>query len=201
VQFDGFRSYQRSEAELWEHMALTRVRPIAGDEEFRAEVSAAIAGIVALPRDPAKVAAEVRAMRDLIARAKGDQDPWDVKLAAGGLTDIDFLAQAITLAHGAAYPSLVGLSTEDAIVEAAKAGLIEDGHARSLGEARTLLNDAFHWQRLVIEGPFDAAAVPAAILRRLANALGRPDPATLLADLRESQEKVRQIFDEALGAG
>ena len=43
VQFDGFRTYQRAEAELWEHMALTRARAVAGDATFGAEVSQAIA--------------------------------------------------------------------------------------------------------------------------------------------------------------
>ena len=69
-------------------------------------------------------------MRELIAREKGDQDPWDVKLAAGGLTDIDFLAQALTLSHAAAHPSLVGLPAEATLAEAAEAGLIEDAQAR-----------------------------------------------------------------------
>ena len=31
TQFKGFVSYQRDEAETWEHMALTRARPVAGD--------------------------------------------------------------------------------------------------------------------------------------------------------------------------
>ena len=33
-QFRGFVAYQTSEAELWEHMALTRARVLAGDEAF-----------------------------------------------------------------------------------------------------------------------------------------------------------------------
>jgi glutamate-ammonia-ligase adenylyltransferase len=201
VQFDGFRAYQRTEAELWEHMALTRARAVAGDQEFAAEVSEAIAGIVALPRDPARVFAEVRGMRGLIAREKGDQDPWDVKLAAGGLTDIDFVAQALTLAHAAKHSSLIDLPTEQTITEAAMIGLLAEDHARVLVQGHTLLSDVFHWQRLTIEGPFDAATVPPAILRRVANAVGRPDAATLLADLRETQRDVRRIFDEVLGAG
>jgi glutamate-ammonia-ligase adenylyltransferase len=182
-------------------MALTRARAVAGDHDFAAEASEAIAGIVALPRDPARVFAEVRAMRGLIAREKGDQDPWDVKLAAGGLTDIDFVAQALTLAHAAKHSSLIDLPTEQTITEAAMIGLLAEDHARVLVQGHTLLSDVFHWQRLTIEGPFDAATVPPAILRRVANAVGRPDAATLLADLRETQRDVRRIFDEVLGAG
>ena len=177
---------------------MTRARAVAGHDGFGTEAWRAIGDIIALPRDPIKVAAKVRAMRELVAREKGDQDPWDVKLAAGGLTDIDFLAQAITLAHAATHPSLIGLSTEATITEAAKTGLLDESDAGVLIEAHTLLNDTFHWQRLTIEGPFDAATIPTAILRRLANALGRPDSSTLLEDLREAQRSVRAIFAKRL---
>ena len=92
-QFRGFVSYQQNEADLWEHMALTRARVLAGDERFGLQVSDAIAAIVCAKRDPAHVFKEVRAMRELIAQEKGDDDPWDLKLARGGLTDLDFIAQ------------------------------------------------------------------------------------------------------------
>jgi [glutamine synthetase] adenylyltransferase / [glutamine synthetase]-adenylyl-L-tyrosine phosphorylase len=198
VQFRGFVSYQRSEAELWEHMALTRARAIAGDEKFCANVAQAVEDIIALPRNREKVAAEVRAMRELIAREKGDQDPWDVKLAAGGLTDIDFLAQAITLSSAEAHRPLIGLPSEGTIEEALKLSLLAEGDARVLRHAHTLLHDVFQWQRLTIEGRFDAAGIPPAILRRVANAVGRPNAAALLEDLREAQASVREVFERIL---
>ena len=39
TQLASFRAYQASEAEIWEHMALTRARPIAGDDSLAAEAS------------------------------------------------------------------------------------------------------------------------------------------------------------------
>ena len=140
-QFEGFIAYQRTEAELWEHMALTRARVIAGDEAFGAAVADAIADDRRLPRaSPPRSAAEVRAMRELIATEKGDQDPWDLKLAPGGLTDLDFLAQALVLAHASDHPSLVG--TGDAAAcspRPRRLGLLpEAGRARARRSARAL---------------------------------------------------------------
>jgi [glutamine synthetase] adenylyltransferase / [glutamine synthetase]-adenylyl-L-tyrosine phosphorylase len=199
-QFRGFVAYQRTEAELWEHMALTRARVIAGDEAFGAEVSRAISDIVALPRERRNVASEVRAMRDLIAREKGDQDPWDLKLAAGGLTDLDFIAQAITLVDAARHPALIGLATPAVFAEAARAGLLAEADAQQLGAAHSLFNDIFQWQRLAIEGRFDAPSVSPAILQRLAAAVGRPNAAVLLEDLNETRNNVREIFSRVLQA-
>jgi len=199
-QFKGFIAYERGEAELWEHMALTRARVIAADGTFGPTVTQGIAGIVGCRRDPAEVAAAVRAMRELIAKEKGDQDPWDLKLAAGGLTDLDFLAQALVLAYGNEQPSLVGQPTRAALVEAAKAGLLSQADGRALAEAHEQLTGIFQWQRLAIAGPFDAAAVPPAILQRLAAVAGLPDARILLEHLNETRARVREIFSRTLDA-
>ncbi|HVL74136.1 MAG TPA: bifunctional [glutamine synthetase] adenylyltransferase/[glutamine synthetase]-adenylyl-L-tyrosine phosphorylase, partial [Beijerinckiaceae bacterium] len=196
-QFRGFVAYQAGEAELWEHMALTRARVLAADASFGDEVAAAVAGIVAQPRSPAEVAKQVRAMRALIAQEKGDRDPWDIKLAAGGLTDVDFLAQAILLAHGRDRPDLVGRPTDEVLLAAAALGLTGAEEARELVEAHRLFGAVLHWQRLMIAGPFDPAAVSPAILKRLAAAVGLPDAGVLLRQLDDARARVRAIAAEA----
>ncbi|WP_201830305.1 bifunctional [glutamine synthetase] adenylyltransferase/[glutamine synthetase]-adenylyl-L-tyrosine phosphorylase [Microvirga zambiensis] len=193
-QFQGFLNYQKNEAELWEHMALTRARVLAGDEAFGAEVSHAIKDILTAKRDRKKVFKDVRAMRELIAQEKGDDDPWDMKLARGGLTDLDFLAQGLVLAHAHRHRTLAGLSTEATFAEAQVAGLLSADDARTLIDAHRLFNDIFQWQRLTIEGKFDAATVLPVILKRLATVAGLPSAKVLLEHLGEMYRKVSAIL-------
>ena len=40
-------------------------------------------------------------MRGAIAKEKGDRERWDLKYAAGGLIDIEFIAQYLQLVHAA----------------------------------------------------------------------------------------------------
>jgi [glutamine synthetase] adenylyltransferase / [glutamine synthetase]-adenylyl-L-tyrosine phosphorylase len=197
-QFRGFVAYQQSEADLWEHMALTRARVLAGDEAFGKRVTEAVTAIIDTPRTAAAVFPEVRAMRDLIAREKGDADPWDLKLARGGLTDLDFIAQALTLAYGAQHPALFGHPTETTFLVAREAGLLSEPDARLLVDAHKLLGDIFQWQRLTIEGRFDAATVPPAILKRLAGVAGLPNAGVLLGHLDETRGRVREVFERVL---
>ncbi|MBJ6126173.1 bifunctional [glutamine synthetase] adenylyltransferase/[glutamine synthetase]-adenylyl-L-tyrosine phosphorylase [Microvirga splendida] len=196
-QFKGFVNYQKTEADLWEHMALTRARVLAGDEAFGADVAQAIKDILTAERNPKHVFREVRAMRELIAQEKGDGDPWDMKLARGGLTDLDFIAQGLVLAHANAHPSLAGLSTEATFAEAQTAGLLSSDNARTLAEAHRLFNDIFQWQRLTIEGKFDAENVPAVILKRLATVAGLPSTKVLLEHLGAMRGCVRSVVDTA----
>ncbi|MBA1158031.1 bifunctional [glutamine synthetase] adenylyltransferase/[glutamine synthetase]-adenylyl-L-tyrosine phosphorylase [Microvirga mediterraneensis] len=197
-QFKGFVSYQTSEADLWEHMALTRARVLAGDEEFGADVSDAIISILSPKRDPKAVFKEVRAMRELIAQEKGDSDPWDLKLARGGLTDLDFIAQALVLAHGHVHPSLIGQAAEGVFAKAQDEGLLDSEDARSLIEAHKLFNDIFQWQRLTIEGRFDAETAPKPILKRLSTVAGLPNETVLLSHLSDTYRQVTEIYKAVL---
>ncbi|NBJ11530.1 bifunctional [glutamine synthetase] adenylyltransferase/[glutamine synthetase]-adenylyl-L-tyrosine phosphorylase [Microvirga sp. SYSU G3D207] len=195
-QFKGFVNYQKTEADLWEHMALTRARVLAGDDAFGSDVAQAVKDILTRERDPKHVFKEVRAMRELIAQEKGDDDPWDMKLARGGLTDLDFIAQALVLAHAHKHPSLAGLSTEATIAEAQSVGLLSSDDARTLTEAHRLFNDIFQWQRLTIEGTFDAEKVPPVILKRLATVAGLPSAKVLLEHLAEVRSAIRKIVSK-----
>lgn len=198
TQFRGFLSYQRAGADLWEHMALTRARVVAGDGGLADDATRAIAEVVTLPRDPAVVAREVLAMRRLIAKEKGEGDPWDMKLAAGGLTDLDFLAQTYVLACAHQRPGLVGLSPGAALARAGVDGFFTEDETQALAGAQALLSRVFHWQRLTVEGHFDPKTAPAAILRRLAAEAGLPDVKRLAAELDETRARVREIFTRTL---
>ena len=59
------------------------------------------------PRDAASVASDVADMRRAIALEKGEDDIWDLKYAAGGLVDIDFIAQYLQLVHAADKPDIL----------------------------------------------------------------------------------------------
>ncbi|MCG6122086.1 MAG: bifunctional [glutamine synthetase] adenylyltransferase/[glutamine synthetase]-adenylyl-L-tyrosine phosphorylase [Microvirga sp.] len=194
TQFRGFAAYQAEDADLWEHMALTRARVVAGDDDFAPRVAKAVRDVVAMPRDFREVAGEVLAMRRLIAKEKGEDDTWDMKLAAGGLTDLDFLAQAITLGHGSEHPALVDCAPRDVLRVAGELGIISPDDAERLCAAQKLVGDVLHWQRLTIDGPFDPSTAPPPILRRLAAEAGLPDVKRLERELADTRKAVRALF-------
>ena len=196
TQFSGFAAYHEREAELWEHMALTRARVVAGDARFGAKVASTIATVVTRPRDARAVFASVAQMRDLVEREKPARGDWDLKLAPGGLLDLDFLAQALVLAHSAEHVDLAAASTDAVFAEAARAGIVPSGTAAELIDAFTRQNDVLHWLRLTTGG--DDNAPGASTLRRLAALTGAPDEGELQAHLSERRRFVRSAFDRIL---
>jgi [glutamine synthetase] adenylyltransferase / [glutamine synthetase]-adenylyl-L-tyrosine phosphorylase len=198
TQFASFAQYQRSEAETWEHMALTRARVIAGDDSLAREIGAAIRETLGAKRVPAKVAKDVREMRALIAREKGARDPWDFKLVAGGLLDIEFIAQFLVLAFACNRPEILDVSTRAVIEKAGVAGILTDSHADSLAQAHRLYTDATQVMRLAIDGPFDPANAASGVKRRVAAAAGLPDFDALQGALAQAREQVQTIFASVL---
>ncbi len=71
VSFAAFESYYAGEAETWEYLALTRARVAwATSPAFAARAAAAIEAKLRAPRDARRTAADVRAMRQLMARER-----------------------------------------------------------------------------------------------------------------------------------
>ena len=196
AQLTGFVAYQRGEAELWEHMALTRARVVAGDATLAAELIAAIRITVAASREPGAVNAAVRDMRAIVEREKPFHGPLDLKLAPGGLLDLDFLAQALVLGHADRHPDLTGLDAAAVFARAAEKGLLALDAADRLIAAYRLFDDVHHWQRLMVEGE-PTSASPIA-LARLATAVGLPDAKTLSAQIDAERREVRSLFERLL---
>ena len=105
---DAFALYQEQQAWTWEHQALLRARPVAGDQEVVDLFGSVRRSVLARERDPAKLKTDIASMR---TRMRGEHahkgDYFDIKLDPGGLTDIEFMVQYWVLAHAHALPQLL----------------------------------------------------------------------------------------------
>jgi glutamate-ammonia-ligase adenylyltransferase len=200
VQIEGFTGYQEREAWTWEHMALTRARVVSAPAEFAARVEAVIRDILRRPRDAALIAGDVVEMRAAIAAEKGDADRWDLKYAAGGLVDIEFIAQYLQLIHAHKLPDILDTSTVRVLDKALHLQLLPIEDAEVLRPAVQFYHDVTQILRLCLPGPFDPKTAGAGLLRLLARAADVPDFATLDATLIETQAKVRASFVRILGS-
>ena len=117
TSFDAFRRYQSEEAWTWEHLALTRARPLAGEAGLMRDVEAFRKALLEEVRDTSKVKSDVQSMRRRLSEAKPSQHGLDVRSGAGALQDIELFAQTATYLSGE--------------------------NARRLGDQLTLLDDSF----------------------------------------------------------
>jgi glutamate-ammonia-ligase adenylyltransferase len=199
TQIGSFTGYQESEAWTWEHLALTRARVVSASPGFGARVEKVIRDILRRPRDAELIAGDVVEMRAAIAKEKGDSERWDIKYAAGGLVDIEFIAQYLQLVHAHELPDILDTSTARVLDKAWALHVLAVEDAEVLRPAARLYQDLTQILRLCLTGPFDAKTVGAGLLRLLARAADVPDFAALDATLIETQAKVRASFVRILG--
>jgi [glutamine synthetase] adenylyltransferase / [glutamine synthetase]-adenylyl-L-tyrosine phosphorylase len=200
THIDGFIGYQEREAWTWEHMALTRARVVAASAGFAARVERAIHDVLCRQRDSAAVAADVVEMRGAIAKEKGDADAWDLKYAAGGLIDIEFIAQFLQLVNASAAPDILDVSTARVLDKAARAEILKPEDAEVLRPAARLYHDLTQILRLCLPGAFDPKTASAGVLGLLTRAADLPDFPALRAHLAEMERQVRDCFVRILGA-
>jgi [glutamine synthetase] adenylyltransferase / [glutamine synthetase]-adenylyl-L-tyrosine phosphorylase len=200
TQLDGFISYQEREAWTWEHMALTRARVVSGPADLVARIETAIRETLCRERDAEIIADDVVTMRGAIAKEKGDADVWDLKYVAGGLVDIEFIAQFLQLTHAATAPEILDTSTLRVLEKAGRLGVLKPQDAEVLLPAVRLFHDLTQILRLCLSGPFDPRTAHAGILALLARAADLPDFAALQAHIEDTQRRVRECFVRILGS-
>src|SRR5207244_12367782 len=108
---------------------------ISASAELTARVESVIRGGLRRPRNAREVAADVIEMRRAIAMEKGDDNRWDLKYAAGGLIDIEFIAQYLQLVYGASAPDILDTSTARVLDKAWRRGLLATEPAEVLRSA------------------------------------------------------------------
>ncbi|WP_340315081.1 [protein-PII] uridylyltransferase family protein [Rhizorhabdus argentea] len=118
---ETFERYHGENAWTWEHMALTRARPVYGADAARKQVKLTVDQRLRCPRNRAALLLDAMKMRGDIARHKPPRGPFDVKLVPGGLVDLEFAVHVNQLdQHVGIHPRL-----RTALRSLVSAGLME----------------------------------------------------------------------------
>ena len=195
---EAFARYQREQAWTWEHMALTRARPIAGDPALCARSVAAITVALTASRDPRRLVADVADMRRRITAANPRPAAWDLRNRPGGSVDLEFIVQYLILREAARSPQVACRDTAAALAALGSAGALPPQGARELGDAFRLLQHLRALLALLFDGAPDAATLagaPGATLARLAGAV---DLGRLEADMTAACARVRAWYDRLI---
>lgn len=119
----GFEKYQQQTAWTWEHQALVRARPVAGDSALAQRFCEIRNATLQRPRELDTLQQDVgemrQKMRDHLGSAKKHkgEEVFDLKHDAGGIVDIEFMVQYAVLAWSHADPSLVRYTDNIRILE------------------------------------------------------------------------------------
>ena len=179
-------------------MALTRARVVAGPEPLRADVSAAIADVVALRHPAKRVLPDARNMRRRLAEAfeEAAADPWEVKHGPGRMLDIEILAQA-----GALIEDLAGVHRPRRMLDRlASNGWLDPRDAGTLGAAHERLSALQQVGRLASDHTMDPREGGEGLVRRVLSVTGSNDIDGLETRLADDAKACDAIISRRLDA-
>ncbi len=188
----AFESYQREKAWVWEHLALTRARVVAGSAELTTTIQAVIDQVLSARKGDAEILPEATAMRArLIEANRADRDDsWSLKYAAGGLMEIEFLAQTGALVNG-----LSGCrSVPTTLPHLHEAGWISVEAMAALQSAFDLQQALQQIERVAVEGALNAETLGVELQSVLSNAAGTEGFPALEEKLATAQAKAASVI-------
>ncbi|AWT48943.1 bifunctional [glutamate--ammonia ligase]-adenylyl-L-tyrosine phosphorylase/[glutamate--ammonia-ligase] adenylyltransferase [Psychrobacter sp. YP14] len=166
VSSRSFERYQLEKAWVWEHQALVRARAICGDSRVIQAFNHTRKQVLTRKCDIADLKQHVIEMRGKMKDHLGSnplaqqQGEFHLKQDAGGIVDIEFMAQYGVLAHAHDHPELAQWSDNVRIFESlAAAGVWDAETCEGLTKAYLLLRAAMHQLALANESVVVDAAV------------------------------------------
>ena len=190
THLDAFMKYQREDAWVWEAQALTRARPIAGDEALCRKVEQELPLILADASKDKDLCSEIGKMRAMIEKEKGSKDPWNVKLVSGGMLDVEFIAQWLALENR----SNSGLTGTREILLHPDVSQLNEASREKLVKAFDLYASVMQIKRICVGSSADVNETPKGFKDILCSALDLPDIAACEAHLTATQHQVRELF-------
>ncbi|WP_139795802.1 bifunctional [glutamate--ammonia ligase]-adenylyl-L-tyrosine phosphorylase/[glutamate--ammonia-ligase] adenylyltransferase [Desulfocicer vacuolatum] len=144
---DAFYEYMETQAWTWEHQAIIRARPVAGDPLLWKKFNAIRQQVMEIKRHTPTLRQEIREMRERMKKQRFDalSHGFDIKQGRGGIVDIEFLVQFLTLNHARNHPALIRWTDNIRLIETLeKERILSETQALNLRETYIVLRKALH---------------------------------------------------------
>jgi glutamate-ammonia-ligase adenylyltransferase len=214
ISLEGAKSYYQTRARDWELQMLIKARVAAGDAEAGRELLSTVEPLIYSTTLDFSAVEEVSATRERISeklsKRKLGKSAFDVKLAPGGIRDVEFLVQCLQRLHGGRVPWLRHGGTMLALSRLSQKDLLSAAEFGRLIAAYRFLRNLEH--RLQCAEDRQTHTLPSSA--RELDLLARKMPATqlgssseevnqgekLLQDLNAHLEAVQEIYERVIHA-
>jgi glutamate-ammonia-ligase adenylyltransferase len=190
---EAFEQYQRNQAWMWEHQALTRARFVVGDCQVGNAFESLRKEVLCQRRDLENLRNEVLLMRQkMLDTHPNSSGLFDIKHDRGGIIDVEFMVQYLVLGHACEHPELTANIGNIALLKlAGKLNLIPVQLAEKVLNAYREFRRVQHRLRLSGDSVSTGAASMSDKLRKFA----RVDA----DDLSDARVAVLGLWEEIFG--
>jgi len=195
ISVSAFDKYFSESAWTFEFMALTRARVITGNPALKERLKDVLEKQLIRPRASEVLVQDIWVLRKKVTREFGNDDPWNLKYAHGGIMDLYFLVQYFLLLHAHAIPALLTPFNESALSMLIQHKLIDPADGQALIAANHFLNTLLTLLRLCGGSAFKEETAPEGLKSRVAATLQLPNFDSVKAALLATLVTVKSQFD------
>lgn len=197
--FKALENYYLQQGRFWERYALVKARPVTGAESARLALKAILQPFVYRRYVDFQA---VGALRDLKAKIQKEVRRQNldrnVKLGAGGIREVEFIAQVFQLVRGGQDELLQQRGTWPVLQTIKELELLPVRVVEELVTAYDFLRDLEHRIQAIRDEQTQNLPADETDLERLALSMQYDDIAALLADLSHHRERVQEHFSQLI---
>lgn len=195
---EGFLQYHAEHADTWERQAILRARILAGPAHFADQLRADLHQLPFLHPWQTADRAAIRDLRLRMEREKGREsgDAPDLKFGPGGFTDIETIAQMLTLQCGRHWPATHHGNTWKTLATCGKLGLLDPVTVAILDAAYTWLRRLLAHYRIASHSRTSTIHPGSNHFTTVCTVLRLGPPESVQAKIHTTRTTVRQIFEK-----
>ncbi|MBU2965665.1 bifunctional [glutamate--ammonia ligase]-adenylyl-L-tyrosine phosphorylase/[glutamate--ammonia-ligase] adenylyltransferase [Amphritea sp. 2_MG-2023] len=197
--FSAMEDYYQTQGRDWERYAMIKARVVAGNQQAGAELLEMLRPFVYRKYIDFSAFDSLRSMKEMInkeVRRKGLQG--NVKLGAGGIREVEFIAQAFQLIRGGRDPRLQQRELLNILPLLPETMGIPAAAINELTEAYTFLRNAEHVIQAVADRQTQELPMDAIGQARMAFSMGFDDWDSFITALVHQRSRVTEHFADVI---
>ncbi|WP_375056967.1 bifunctional [glutamate--ammonia ligase]-adenylyl-L-tyrosine phosphorylase/[glutamate--ammonia-ligase] adenylyltransferase [Zobellella sp. DQSA1] len=200
VSFAAMEDYYQHHGRTWERYAMVKARILNDEGEYTTELRAMLKPFVFRRYIDFGVIDSLRQMKAMIAaevRRKGLKD--NIKLGAGGIREVEFIAQVFQLIRGGREPALQVRHLPQALAAARESGALTADDAEQLHQSYRLLRKVENFLQAFADQQTQTLPQDELNRTRLAWLMGHPDWDCFYRVLHGAMAQVHRQFELLIG--
>lgn len=200
VSFTAMEDYYQHHGRTWERYAMVKARILNDEGEYTAELRAMLKPFVFRRYIDFGVIDSLRQMKAMIAaevRRKGLKD--NIKLGAGGIREVEFIAQVFQLIRGGREPALQVRHLPEALAAASEAGALEKDVTAQLHASYRFLRKVENYLQAFADQQTQTLPQDELNQARLAWLTGHDSWDAFCATLHTAMSRVHRQFELLIG--
>ena len=199
MSFGALETYYQNQGREWERYALIKARVVSGPREHASHLQQLLHPFIYRRYIDFSAFESLREMKKLIQREVRRRSlESNIKLGAGGIREIEFVAQAFQLIRGGREPVLQERRLREVLSALGSMELLPDEVVADLDSAYVLLRDTEHALQGIADQQTQTLPSDAVGRARVALIMGYGDWDSLAGDLQAHRERVNAHFADII---